>query len=163
MIACDISMWPNWIQAGAAVALVLLTLATLRVLKRYAHDTATIAGVSASQTENSQMPFLTVTWTEPDPPIAAGWEIHNQGFGPALNVRFSIYSNEGVERWRSIADIAKGASRSDFHDQIRLHIHQNDTNNRTFTIKYSSLSGRAYRTTVERLPNKELQTTFHKQ
>lgn len=63
-----ISVIPDWVQAGAAVVI-----------------------VSASQTERSQMPFLTVAWWEGPPNSGAGgWEIQNQGVGPALNVRFTF-------------------------------------------------------------------------
>jgi hypothetical protein len=55
---------PSWIQAIAAVGIVILTGATLLVLKDYAADTKTIAKVSAAQTENSQMPFLAVIMKE---------------------------------------------------------------------------------------------------
>jgi len=151
---------PSWIQAGADVALMVLTGATLWVLKGYAADTKKIA--KASHPEHSQMPFLTVAWRHSQPTIPAGWELQNQGFGPALNVRFSVHSNEG-EEWRSIADMAKGQCRSEpeFHEEIRKHL-QNGIRNRTFTIKYTSLSGLPYVTKVERLHNNELQTTFLK-
>lgn len=161
MIGLDIS---SWIQALAAVVLVLLTGATLWVLKRYADDTKTIALASVRQIENSQMPFLTIAWVEPAPSNKAyGWSIANQGAGPALSVRFRIYSDESLDKWRSIADISKGEVRTTFHGEIKHHI-QNDVlaNMRPFRIEYSSLEGVRYRTTVERLKDGELKTTFEK-
>jgi hypothetical protein len=56
---------PNWIQALAAAALVILTWRSLLVLRGYAKDTKTIADKSVEQIEksvqqmeNSQKPFL---------------------------------------------------------------------------------------------------------
>src|SRR6476659_8139428 len=91
MIVLDASLLPNWVQAGAAVALVVLTAATLWVLKRYADDTGTIAKASAAQTENSQMPILVlIRHTIIMPNYKKDeWSIQNQGFGPALNIRFT--------------------------------------------------------------------------
>ena len=60
MILCDSSILSNWIQALASVGIVVLTILTLIVLRRYAADTKTIAKVSASQTENATMPILVV-------------------------------------------------------------------------------------------------------
>jgi hypothetical protein len=40
---------PAWVQAGAAIALVLLTLVTLAILVRYAWDTRTLARTSVEQ------------------------------------------------------------------------------------------------------------------
>jgi hypothetical protein len=153
LLLLDASSVPNWIQAVAGIALVFLTGWTLIVLRKYAADTKRIAEASVTQTENLQRPFLTVAWRDLTEKTPEGWEMQNQGFGPALSVRFSVHSGE----WRPIADIAKEDRRTEFHDQIKLHI-QNRNNNRPFVIEYSSLSGFRYRTTVERLPNKELQT-----
>jgi len=160
MIVLDIS---SWIQAFAAVVLVVLTAATLWVLKRYADDTKTIALASVRQIENSQMPFLTVAWVEPAPSNKAyGWSIANQGAGPALSVRFGTY-HQSSDKWRSIADISKGEVRTTFHGEIKLHI-QNDVPAKMhpFRIEYSSLEGVRYRTTVERLKDGELKTAFEK-
>src|SRR6267154_4227417 len=119
-----ISSWPAWIQSVSAVVIVGLTLWTLIVLRKYAADTKRIADVSTSQTERSQMPFITVAWREAAPPqIKEGWEIQNQGFGPALSVRFSFHHPPAVEAWRSIADIAPGEGRQDFHNNIANFIH----------------------------------------
>jgi hypothetical protein len=110
VIVLHISNLPNWIQAGAAVALVVLTAATLWVLKRYADDTATIAKVSALQEENSQMPFLGLVKRRSQSAnfIIPYWVIQNQGFGPALKVRFSVRSQEGTENQGTISALAQG-------------------------------------------------------
>ncbi len=156
---CIISGAADWVQAGAAVAITCLTALTLIVLRDYAADTKRIANTSASQTERSQMPFLTVAWWE-GAPNEGGWEIQNQGAGAALCVRFSFHQPPAVDAWRSIADIGPGKGRRDFHNQIGQAL-QNQANH-TFVIEYSSLSGQRYRTTVERLANGELQTTFQR-
>lgn len=161
---CIISGAADWVQAGAAVTITCLTALTLIVLRDYAADTKRIANISASQTERSQMPFLTVAWWEGPPNSGeGGWEIQNQGAGPALSVRFSFHQPPAVDAWRSIADIAPGKGRRDFHNQIAQSL-QNQANqpNQTFIIEYSSLSGKQYRTTVERLANAELRTTFQR-
>ncbi|HEY2393849.1 MAG TPA: hypothetical protein VGK22_21930 [Candidatus Angelobacter sp.] len=159
---CIISAAADWVQAGAAVAITFLTVWTLHVLRDYAADTKRIADISASQTERSQMPFLTVGWWEGVPNSGeGGWELQNQGVGAALCVRFSLHQPPAVDAWRSIADIGPGKGRRDFHNQIAQAL-QNQQGNHTFIIEYSSLSGQQYRTTVERLPNGELRTTFHR-
>lgn len=45
---------PNWIQAGSAVAIVVLTFLTLLVLRDYAADTKKIAKASVTQVENKR-------------------------------------------------------------------------------------------------------------
>ena len=89
MSQCILANLPGWIQTLAAVSIVILTLLTLIVLRRYAADTKTIADASASQTENCQMPFLAVAMTEGTPAGPGGWIIQNQGFGPAINISYS--------------------------------------------------------------------------
>ena len=137
MILLDISNLSASLQAGAAIALVILTGWTLVVLRRYAADTATIAKVSASQTENSQMPFLAVARMQ------HGWVIKNQGFGPAINVLYS--GGDYGDRARMMSTESLGAS-----DEIPL---QNVIANafarwNQFDLEYQSLSGRTYKTTI---------------
>jgi hypothetical protein len=52
--SCFIATIPNWIQAFAAVALVVLSGATLIVLRRYARDTKTISDKSVQQAAEIQ-------------------------------------------------------------------------------------------------------------
>lgn len=158
-----ISGFADWIQAGAAVAIACLTAWTLSVLRDYAADTKRIANVSASQTERSQMPFLTIAWWEGPPNSGeGGWEIQNQGVGPALSVRFSFHHPPAVNAWRSIADIAPGKGRRDFNNVIAPVLQNQNHPDRTLVIEYSSLSGRQYRTTVERSATGELRTRFER-
>ena len=162
MTLIEASNTSAWIQAGAAIVGAVLSLVTLMVLIRYAADTKKIAEASVSQIENSQIPFLTVAWRDVSDKASEGWEIQNQGAGPALSIRFTQYD---LEEWRSVADIAKADRRVEFHNNIKQHIQnipQERFKNRPFKIEYSSLSGVRYRTTVERLPNKELQTKFER-
>ena len=141
------------LQAAASISLVGLTWKTLLVLRKYANDTEKISRYNAAQMENSQSPFLTAAFGE-------GWEIHNQGFGPALTIKFSLHPDQGKGEWRYIADMAQGDKRQDFGYEIGLHI-QNGTRNRPFIIQYTSVSGLAYETRIERLEeSKELKTTF---
>ena len=160
--------WLSSIQALAAVAIVFFTGWTLKVLREYARDTKKIAETGLKQIEHaqeqieqSQMPFLTVAWREREGAMSGGWEIQNQGFGPAMNIRFFPYFTENGEVWRYITNMAKGAARTDFHNHMDKCLKSREKN-RTFTIEYSSLSGMCYRTTVDRLPSNELQTQFHK-
>jgi hypothetical protein len=144
--------WPNWIQAISALCIVFLTVATLIVLRGYAADTKTIATVSTAQTENSQKPFLAIIIKE----NAGGWNIQNQGFGPALNIRYTG-DNQGNERvMRSTHPIAAGEWR-EFHNVIstvlaRWHV---------FEMEYQSLSGCKYSTIVT-IENNETRTEFSK-
>lgn len=153
MILCDIS---NWIQAVAALASLLITLVTLLVLLRYADDTKRIADVSASQTENSQMPFLAVAMRENTREERGGWVIQNQGSGPALNVFYSVYDSLGNRSMRSMPPLGKGALRENLHEII-----SNGFARGSFEILYESLSGLRYRTTVEMVEG-ESQIQFHK-
>src|SRR5690349_11101744 len=104
---------PNWIQAISAIAIVILTGITLLVLRGYASDTKTIAKVSTSQTENSQMPFLAVVRI----PAHEQWHIQNQGFGPAINVRYTGDNQGNAIVMRSTEPLGAGESR-EMHNQI---------------------------------------------
>jgi len=151
-----IAALPNWIQALAAICLVILTLLTLIVLKGYAADTKTIADTSVSQTENSQMPFLAVAMREGDQNAQGGWIVENQGFGPALNIGFSDY-RDGRRHMRPIPPLGIGGKRTNLHNEISNALAQAEG----FEIEYESLSGKRYRTTVV-MENGRTQTRFHK-
>jgi hypothetical protein len=127
---------PNWIQAVAAVCLVALTGLTLIVLRRYAADTKKIADASASQTENSQMPFLAVAAGEP----GEGWAIYNQGFGPAINIRYSRY-DRGYREMQSIAPLAPRGRHTVHNEYVNAL-------GKVFEIQYESLSGLKYSTLI---------------
>jgi hypothetical protein len=144
--------WPSWIQAVSAVGLLFLTGWTLKVLRQYAADTKTIASVSASQTENSQLPFLAVIMKE----NAGGWNIQNQGFGPAINIRYSG-DNQGNERvMRSTPPLGAGEWR-ELHNQISVVFNRW----REFDLEYQSLSGANYATRVT-LENGVMRVEFTK-
>lgn len=130
---------PSWIQAVAAVCLVILTALTLIVLRKYAADTKTIADASASQTENSQMPFLAVAASEQGGP---GWGIYNQGFGPAINVSYSRY-DRGQREMQQIAPLAPGRSYTVHNEYLQAVGIPGG-----FEIQYESLSGLKYRTLI---------------
>jgi hypothetical protein len=158
MILLDIFTLSAALQAVAAVALVILTGWTLAVLRRYAADTATIAKVSASQMENSQMPFLAViqrTIVKPDY-VFTIWSIQNQGSGPALTVRFNLRSEKGEEKTGTIGALAPAGEYELSGDMPRTIGHGT-----TFRIEYSSLTGLQY-VTVAVLDNGEMRTQFHK-
>jgi len=130
---------PSWIEALAAVGIVVLTYLTLMVLKEYAADTKTIANASASQTESSQMPFLAVAAGEQ----GAGWGIYNQGFGPAINITYSKYDGQGHKEMQPIAPLAAGARHTVHNEYVDAR-----DNGREFEIQYESLSGLRYRTLI---------------
>ena len=138
--------------------LVAFTGLTLLVLIRYAYDTFKIARASVSQTENSQMPFLTVAMLERRQEAQGGWAIENQGFGPALNIHYSRYDPAGTETQRWMAPLAAGAAYRAAHDDIANAF----ANDRQFNIHYESLSGRKYWTTARINPVTGLQTRFHR-
>ncbi len=122
---------------GPAVSVLTLVLAgwTLAILRKYAADTKTIARASVAQLEKSQMPFLDVIMV--DLPPHSGWQIQNQGFGPALNVRCSFV--EG----RNIPSLAPGAA----------HLVQREfpsliSSKTASEIQYESLSGSVYHTFI---------------
>jgi hypothetical protein len=127
----------NWL-------LLILSFLTLLVLIKYAYDTSQIAKASISQTENSQMPFLAVAMRETMQDRQGGWAIENQGFGPAINIRYSLYDANGAKQWRLTASLAKGAEYRAAHNEISEALRQG----REFEIEYESLSGRRYRTVV---------------
>jgi len=146
---------PSWIQALAALSLVILTFLTLIVLRKYAADTKKIANVSASQTESSQMPFLAVVMRPETYNSSGGWGIENQGFGPAINVSYSS-SDQADAAFMQVEPIAKGgilAAHADIADAFSLR--------QRLVIRYESLSGAKYRTTVTMVEN-VMQTQFQK-
>jgi|SRR5439155_3598654 len=155
VLYCYAVEWPNLIQAVAATGIAVLTLLTLIVLKRYASDTKTIASASVSQLENSQMPFLAIVMRPSTRESEGGWGIQNQGFGPAVNVRYSGHSRE-ASHTQSIEPLAKGAIEAvhaDIADAFNLK--------RPVVIEYESLSGLKYRTIVTMVDG-VMQTQFHK-
>jgi hypothetical protein len=131
---------PQWVQAGAESALTVLTLLTLIVLKGYADDTKIIAKESVAQTENAQRPFLTLVLCEGRVGIVNGWNIQNQGFGPALNIRYTLPDGQ-AQITRSITALAVGGVQS-YNVDIDNALQQG------VTIDYDSLSGLRYRTVV---------------
>lgn len=127
---------PNWIQAAAAGCIVALTGWTLKVLREYARDTKRIADDSSSQAERAQMPYLTVL------EAPEGYVMHNQGFGPALNIRYRGH-HDNVERRGSAQGLAVGGT-------TLVHNEYTETMNAhgEFEIEYQSLSGKGYRTVI---------------
>jgi hypothetical protein len=145
---------PNWVQALAAVALVVLTGATLLVLRGYARDTKTIADKSVEQIENAQRPFIALVSKAADvrPHFTGGWVIENQGSGAALNIRHS--EPQGNDGWvENVTPLAKG----DFHPLSTFN--STVMQHRVFTIEYESLSGTQYTTNVD-WPDGVMRTRF---
>ena len=135
---CILGTLPEWIQAFAALGIVVLTAWTLRVLRAYASDTNRLANHSALQIENAQIPFLAITRN------ASGqgeWVVANQGFGPALNPTYHGFTKDGKpEPSNPLHTIAPREVVSFAHPFIRA--------TRDFVIDYESLSGQKYRSTV---------------
>lgn len=152
MIQCILANLPNWIQALAAVCIVPLTLLTLIVLKRYAADTKKIARASASQLENSEMPFLAIVQHQLN-----GWIIENQGFGPAINGSWSYV--QGGRHTHQIPSLAPKATHT-----IQNLFAPVVANQAGIEIAYESLSGLKYRTvmTWERGDARVIQMRFER-
>jgi hypothetical protein len=66
----------SWLQAVSSVLLVLLTGAALYALCGYAKDTKRIADDSATQVEQSQMPFLAL---QQKTLMGGSWKIKDSG------------------------------------------------------------------------------------
>jgi hypothetical protein len=150
---CILANLPNWIEALAASAIVLLTYLTLVVLKDYAADTKKIANASVLQTENAQKPFLVLLSKPPEiGKHGGGWALENQGFGPAMNIRHSDAGGSGQFR-----ENVRALARDDyfFLEGFDLDVMQNQI----FTAEYESLSGAKYRTVVA-WPDGIMRTTF---
>jgi hypothetical protein len=149
---CILANLPNWIEAFAAAAIVVLTYLSLIVLRDYAADTKMIARASVSQTESSQMPFLAVAAGEQ----GAGYGIYNQGFGPAINISYSRY-DRGRREMHPITPLAPGG-RYVVHNEY-VHAVGNPAG---FEIQYESLSGSKYRTMLTWGEGGVLQTRFER-
>lgn len=156
MILCDSSILSNWIQALASVGIVVLTVLTLIVLRRYAADTKTIAKVSASQTENATMPILVVVKrTNITPNYREDiWSIKNQGFGPAINIRFTGHA-EGANETSIKLTFPLGAG----EERVIREIEEVLNKWLKFEMWYESLSGLEYGTKV-RMGEQGLHTKF---
>ena len=127
-------MW-HWISCNSSALLVVLTALTLIVLFVYALDTKRIARASVTQVENSQVPFVGVV--KEDLPPHSGWQLRNQGFGPALNVKCSFIQG------RDIPSIATGEFfmvQNEFPSVVAGAVEAE--------IKYESLSGFKYQTLI---------------
>ena len=105
---------PSWIQALAALSLVILTFLTLIVLRKYAADTKKIANISASQTESSQMPFLAVVMRPETYNSSGGWGIENQGFGPAINGLVIHYESLSGAKYRTTVTVVENVMQTQF-------------------------------------------------
>ena len=132
---------PEWIQAIAAIVVVVLTFLTLIVLRKYAADTKTIARASVVQIENAQTPFLALVRTRDRFGQPAEWVIENQGTGPAINVTVALLqSGSGV---LSVPPIAPKAM-SDVHSTIANSV----VGKKAMQFDYEALSGSKYRTVI---------------
>jgi hypothetical protein len=152
LMQCILANGPVWIQAFAAVGIVILTFLTLIVLRGYAADTKKIAQASVTQTENSQMPFLVIALQPGSPSQSQGWGIENQGFGPAINITFIV----GNTRW-SKPPLAKGGKHY-VHNEVSQAV-----GGEGIEIQYESLSGMRYRTTITWGADQVIQTQFHRE
>jgi hypothetical protein len=126
-----------WIQAIASVVTLLLAGWSLIILRKYAADTATIAKSSVSQLEASQTPFLAVVMVRDE--RGEGWEIENQGFGPALNGTMSWVQNG--KQVLPLSCVGAGC-RTNIHSVFAGLV----GNQGGLEIHYESLSGRKYST-----------------
>ena len=124
------------IQGLAAVAIVLLTLLTLIVLFGYARDTKRIARASIAQLENAQMPFVNVV--QNDLPPHSGWQLRNQGFGPALNIKCSFVEGKYIP---SITTGEIFMVQNEFPSIVAGRVEAD--------IRYESLSGLEYHTLIK--------------
>jgi hypothetical protein len=156
--------WPSSIQASAAVAIVVLTAWTLKVLREYAADTKKIAETGTAQIEhshiqleNTQMPFLAIVKEPGTPQKHAGWYLQNQGFGPALNIMFTGDSNGNEPVMKPTAPLRAGEDRFENYDIERVVARF-----RRFEAHYESLSGLKYKTTVIIEGNDRMNVQFYK-
>jgi hypothetical protein len=131
-VQCIVVNLPNWIEAFAALGIVVLTYLTLVVLKDYAADTKMIARASGSQLEASQVPFLVVVPHN-------GWVIENQGFGPAINATLAYTQTGRVIQ--PLPALAPGATHDVQNEFPQLH-------GKPLSIDYESLSGLKYQTLI---------------
>ena len=108
MVQYILTTGADWLQALAAVGIVILTLLTLHVLREYASDTKRIAQASVKQTENSQLPFLAVFFQPNTAVDQEGWTVANQGSGPAINISWgTVQGGRLIYRIPSFAAGAK--------------------------------------------------------
>ena len=99
--------------------------------------------------------FLAVVMRPETYNSSGGWGIENQGFGPAINVSYSS-SDQADAAFMQVEPIAKGgvlAAHADIADAFSLR--------QRLVIRYESLSGAKYRTTVTMVEN-VMQTQFQK-
>jgi hypothetical protein len=141
MTQCILINLPNWIEALAALGIVVLTYRTLVVLKDYAADTKKIAKASVSQLDNTQMLFLVVVQKPRTADFQGGWVLENQGFGSAINVTWT-YTQHG----RVVRPFLPLAPRA-IHD-VQNEYAQIFGNPLGLSIDYESLSGLKYQTLI---------------
>jgi len=140
MVQCVFASGPDWIQAFATVAIVILSGWTLIVLRKYAADTRKIAQSSLKQTENSQLPFLAVFFQPNTAFDQEGWVVQNQGSGTAINISLSAAEVDRVEHIPSLTEGAKYT--------IRKRFTPVEGNQERIDVRYESSSGLEYRTSI---------------
>jgi hypothetical protein len=91
------------LQAVAALVATLFAIAGFIVLCIYARDKKTVANVAANQTKDSVIPFIALD-VSPDAtfPNILSWKMHNQGSGPALNVKIRLLDDSHTKERLSI-------------------------------------------------------------
>jgi hypothetical protein len=140
-VQCILVNLPNWIEALAALGIVVLTYLTLVVLKDYAAETKKIAKASVSQLENAQMPFLVIVQKPRTADFLGGWVIENQGPGSAINATWSY--TQGGRIVRPIPALGPRAIHS-----VQNEYPQIVGNQAGIEIDYESLSGLKYQTLI---------------
>jgi hypothetical protein len=142
----------GWIQALAAVGMLILTGLTLGVLWGYARDTKTLANMSVTQSEDAQKPFVAVKFREPS-------RFENQGNGPAINVSYEIEVKDIPPGRHAAGEVPAGTAETwtrkrreisplapSDHVPIPQAIIESLLNGRRMVLTYESLTGRKYQT-----------------
>ncbi|HTA24594.1 MAG TPA: hypothetical protein VK763_13765 [Terriglobales bacterium] len=151
---CFLANLPNWIQSLAAVGLVFLTFWTLKVLRGYATDTATIAKSGIEQIEKMDRPFVALLQKPAEHLLhGGGWAIENLGKGAAINIRHTVLTGEAGLWVETVSPLAVGAF--SWLPAFNIEVMRNFV----FTIECDSLTGKRYRTVID-WPDGAMRTHF---
>jgi len=135
------------IQAIAALIASFVGLAGFGVLCKYALDTRTIARATDFQGKDNVLPFLALNLVA----VRQGqhlscdeWRLENQGFGPAINVKYRMFDVPLPKQKLSIMQGTESAV-CDTTTQEGIRFSNNMRTNRDFIVEYESIAGESLR------------------
>ncbi|WP_158819235.1 hypothetical protein [Granulicella sp. S156] len=150
------------IQAIAALVASFVGVAGLAVLCKYAWDTRTIANATAFQAKDNVLPFLAlnlVTLKQGLYLTCDEWQLENQGFGPAINVKHYLFDDPIPKQRLSIMQGTESVICDTTTQEGRLFT-DNMRSKKGFIVEYESIAGESLRSTFRLMDANQVSVSF---